>query len=231
MTDASKKVVWRWEGDTFGFVSPDEDPDGNGVFHSLDLAFPGQLADRDDTGLFYNINRYYDPVTGRYTQSDPIGLVGGVDLYAYVGGSPVSRVDPIGLWSISGAFYRGWGGGFVFGRDNCGRFFTFRIGAGAGGGVSYALDGVRPGYEETCECEGSEAESGGMSGGLYGELSGAIPWITATKGVEVGAKNNNDGSSYFYGGVTGGGAVPGSGGGLRLEGAAGAEFTFYSRKM
>lgn len=76
MTDSSKKVVWRWEADAWGFSNPDEDPDGDGVNNSLDLGFPGQIADRADTGVFYNINRYYDPFSGRYLQSDPIGLKG-----------------------------------------------------------------------------------------------------------------------------------------------------------
>ncbi|MDQ1832872.1 RHS repeat-associated core domain-containing protein, partial [Massilia scottii] len=49
------------------------------------------------TNLFYNYHRDYDPQTGRYIQSDPIGLNGGMNTYSYVDSDPVTKVDPLGL--------------------------------------------------------------------------------------------------------------------------------------
>jgi RHS repeat-associated protein len=96
MTDANKKVVWQWQSDAYGYTPPDSDPDGDGVANTLDLRFPGQLAD-SETSLNYNLNRYYEASTGRYTQSDPIGLQGGNNTYAYVLDNPVSFSDPSGF--------------------------------------------------------------------------------------------------------------------------------------
>jgi RHS repeat-associated protein len=91
-------AMWKWDlnGEAFGSTTPEQDPDGNGTSFVLDMRSPGQRYD-SASGLNYNYFRDYEPGTGRYVQSDPIGLNGGLITYAYVAGNPVSTIDPLGL--------------------------------------------------------------------------------------------------------------------------------------
>lgn len=63
------------------------------------LSWHGSLLEdgREKSGTLYRRNRYYDPLTGRFTQEDPIGLAGGLNLYGYANGDPVTYSDPFGL--------------------------------------------------------------------------------------------------------------------------------------
>ena len=96
-TDAAGAVVWD-----AGTATPFGDGVQLASAFTQRLQFPGQYYD-EETTLSHNHHRTYDPTLGRYLQSDPIGLAGGINRYAYVGGNPMGAVDPLGLkWVIVG---------------------------------------------------------------------------------------------------------------------------------
>ncbi len=93
---SDNKVVWSWDStEAFGNSLPNENPSALGTF-SYNLRMPGQYFDKE-TGTFYNYFRDYDPATGRYIESDPIGLKGGINTFAYAHSSPLLWIDPTGL--------------------------------------------------------------------------------------------------------------------------------------
>lgn len=95
VVNAAHDPVWRWENTPFGDADADTNPGGRGAF-AFDLRFPGQVFDIE-TRTHYNYQRDYEPGTGRYVQSDPIGLDGGINTYGYVNQSPIDSFDPEGL--------------------------------------------------------------------------------------------------------------------------------------
>ena len=106
---ADNAVVWRWDNiDPFGANAADENPGGQGTF-VFALRFPGQYYDAE-TGTHYNYMRDYDPSVGRYSESDPMGIWGGLNTYAYVENDPLDLFDPRGE-NIHGNWCGPGGGG------------------------------------------------------------------------------------------------------------------------
>ena len=142
-------VQWRWDQDeAYGNSTPNANPYGLGTYQ-FNLRFPGQVFDQE-SALFFNWNRYYDPSTGRYIESDPIGLQGGINIYAYVDENPLSFSDRLGLLKdppgVAGA-----GGGGTSAVGGWGGF------GGAGAGIGIGI-GMSTPVVTTVNCPDCDAE-------------------------------------------------------------------------
>jgi RHS repeat-associated protein len=101
VTDTNKKRRWDWSpltNEPFGATQPNQKPIAGLPAFAMNLRFPGQYYD-SETGTFYNHFRTYHPNWGRYLQSDPIGLAGGLNTYNYVRGQPTRYTDSLGLYT------------------------------------------------------------------------------------------------------------------------------------
>jgi RHS repeat-associated protein len=125
LTDSDGTLRWQSHSSAWGRIKYEENQQD--LDYSQNLRLQGQYLDRE-TGLHYNLFRYYDPDIGRFTQHDPIGLAGGINLYQYAP-NPLGWVDPWG-WKPrcaatkandhnQAAFGRQWQGrGIYKGRDS-----------------------------------------------------------------------------------------------------------------
>ena len=116
VSNAAGATIWSWAYQTNAFG--EKAPAATGTY-VLNLRFPGQYFDAE-TGTSYNYFRNYEPATGRYVQSDPVGLMGGMSTYAYAGNNPLVYTDPTGttIWHV-GIFVAGFYspiGGVTLGR-------------------------------------------------------------------------------------------------------------------
>ncbi len=184
LTSKTGQVKWQGAVDAFGQVQNTI----NGLTNKL--RFPGQYYDQE-SGLYYNYFRDYDPELGRYTQSDPIGLAGGINTYGYAYQNPVMYTDPRGLIIPQVA---GGVGGFTFGLLSAigqgqtgwcairSGLYAGVAGAVSGGGsvvtamlvssaISVAEQAGRNGFDKVSYLE---AGANGLTAGLGGKLGGLL---------------------------------------------------------
>ena len=174
-TDETGKVLWRNLPTTepFGNSPVEEDPDNDGVSFTLNLRFPGQYYDKE-TNLSYNLNRWYDSGTGRYTTFDPIGLRGGINGYAYVAGNPLSKTDPRGLDNPGmGPYGPSWSGSSGGGGESCGCDQSLRM--PDYGGISIPILGPI-GVTVTVDRALNVYGGIGVGAGLRGGAGGGVGW-------------------------------------------------------
>jgi len=186
ITDADGLVVWEARYDSFGKAvdiwgqNMNSDPD-----ITSNLRFPGQYYD-SETGLHYNWHRYYDPSTGRYLRTDPLGLEGGLNLYQYANANPVNFVDPMGLLSFGGGgsvFIGLWGSfgdiSYVSCCEDDGRMHHYTVstvatGLGLGAGSAASVSPFLGANNKCPVKEGTEKYVCGMFAMALG-ASGCVP--------------------------------------------------------
>lgn len=162
ITNASGVTQWQWpyQSNPFGEQQP-----VSSAGYVFNLRFPGQYFDVE-SNTHYNYFRQFDPSIGRYLQSDPIGLNGGMSSYGYGYGSPLMFIDPYGQDGICRAV-------FTIAGSVCGGFVGQQVGGiivGAGG----AVVGSSVGPEGTIGGGAVGYGAGSMVGGAFGAATGGL---------------------------------------------------------
>ncbi|WP_194714283.1 RHS repeat-associated core domain-containing protein [Noviherbaspirillum soli] len=140
LADGAGQVRTTYQYEPYGATTVQGEASANS------LQYTGR--ENDGTGLYYYRARYYHPGLGRFAAEDPIGLAGGINVYAYVGGNPILYIDPEGLMGRGAG--RGPGSGVGKTPDFCSITISgpgFSYGATAGGGKIYfglGTGGVTP---------------------------------------------------------------------------------------
>lgn len=180
-SDADGATGWRLASlEPFGRRSVD-----GTVWPRIRLGFPGQIDSIDGLAV-YNHFREYEPATGRYLQSDPIGLAGGANRYTYANNNPLVWVDPLGLFCLTlpqieivAAAGGGAVAGGLFGGGIVGALAGATIAGGTaaaahlagGGGFSSAGAGAAAGFAAAARSGGSR-RGGAFVGAFTSSLAG-----------------------------------------------------------
>jgi RHS repeat-associated protein len=164
VTDSEGRLIWRGRYSTWGRLLYEHTTSDTPRGFTQRLRMQGQYDD-GDTGLYYNMFRYYDADAGRYLSPDPIGIEGGLNLYAYANSDPINWADPTGEWGIAGAVY-GAIAGAVGGYISSGGDFWGTV-AGAVAGV--AIGAINPWGAHIAGAAGGAAASS-----VLGQVAGNI---------------------------------------------------------
>jgi len=171
ITDENGVVVWEAKHKPFG--EADVNPYSNVVNN---FRLPGQYFDHE-TGLHYNYSRDYHPEIGRYVEPDPLGLRGGINMYAYCMNDPVNMTDPSGQFIITGIIIArvaigAASGGFA------GWVAGMQSGHSWGGIIGGVTGGILGGAIGLASPEMSTIVGGMAGGAVAGAIGGAIGGYT-----------------------------------------------------
>jgi hypothetical protein len=172
----------------------------------------------------YNNNRWYRPGWARYSQVDPIGEIGGLDVYGYGFSNPMRKVDFFGLWSISIAteIDPGVYAQITYGSLDGVEFITASLGVGGAGFFSWDPNGGPPtaglkkGWGEDTACRSdwisisgtAQAGAGviiglgaGVTGGIKADQPNWAPWVPMSPGQVPGWLPTLPRASFYGGGI------------------------------
>ena len=175
-----REAFLEWRCAKYGFISrQDAKPQikpatFEGASGDERFMFTGHQGD-GESGLYYAPFRYYSPFQARWTTRDPLGMIDGPNVYAYVRGNPVVFIDPLGLWQITIGGGYGYAGRITVGRNEGRWNLDFGFGYGIGGILYFSPEDVEPGYASSgpstnigIEVSGRAKHPllGGVAGGL-----------------------------------------------------------------
>jgi RHS repeat-associated protein len=167
VANSSGTVIWAWafKGNPFGEQQPTSSSG-----YTLNLRLPGQYFD-EESGLSDNLNRSFDPTVGRYSQSDPLGLLAGMSTFAYTSNNPMAMTDPLGLWQVTITGGAVFGVQLTFGENNGQWNFGAHVGLAEGLAGSY---NPNTSEEHTCGDDWGVQASGQIGLGDTVEAEGYV---------------------------------------------------------